>query len=99
MDSDAVERKVSQSSSELVELRAAVRQLQARADRQALAIQVLKDMLLSQPGFREDEFLERLQRAAAQKADDKDCRKCGKALNAKHSRCMYCGEQRPPDLL
>ena len=99
MDSDEVERKVSQSSSELVELRAAVRQLQARVDRQSLAIQVLNDMLLSAPGFSEDGFLERLQRAAAQKADDKACRKCGKAMSAKHSRCMYCGEQRPPDLL
>jgi hypothetical protein len=99
MDSDAVERKVSQSGSELVELRAAFRQLQARVDRQALAIQVLKDMLLSQAGFTEDGFLERPQRAAEQKADDKACRNCGKALNAKHSRCMYCGEQRPPDLL
>jgi hypothetical protein len=99
MDFDDVERKASQSSSELVELRAAVRQLQARVDRQALAIQVVKDMLLSQPGFSEDDFLARLQRAAAQKADDKVCRKCGKAMSAKHSRCMYCGEQRPPDLL
>jgi predicted component of type VI protein secretion system len=99
MDSDEVARRVSQSGTELVELRAAVRQLQARVDRQSLAIQVLKDMLQSQPGFSEDEFLERLHRAAARKADDKTCRKCGKPMSAKHSRCMYCGEQRPPELL
>jgi hypothetical protein len=99
MDSDDVEKKVSQSGSELVELRAAVRQLQARADRHSLVIQVLKEMLLSQPGFSEDVFLKRLERAVAQKADDKTCRKCGKAMSAKHTRCMYCGEQRPPELL
>src|SRR5205807_10221384 len=68
-------------SSDLVELRAAVRQLQARVDRHALVIQVLKDMLLSQAGFSEDGFLERLGHAAAQKADDKTCRKCGKAMS------------------
>lgn len=99
MDSDEVARKVSQSGSELVELRAAVRQLQARVDRHSLVIQVLKEMLLAQPGFSEDGFLERLQHAAAQKADDKTCRKCGKAMSPKHNRCMYCGEERPPELL
>jgi hypothetical protein len=99
MDFREVERKVSQSGSELVELQATVRQLQARADRHSLVIQVLKEMLLSQEGLSEDGFLERLERAIAQKADDKTCRKCGKAMSAKHSRCMYCGEQRPPELL
>ena len=94
-----VEKKVSQSGSELVELQATVRQLQARVDRHSLVIQVLKEMLLSQGGFSEDGFLERLGRAVAQKADDKTCRKCGKAMSAKHNRCMYCGEQRPSELL
>jgi hypothetical protein len=99
MDFNEVEKKVSQSGSELVELQAAVRQLQARVDRHSLVIQVLKEMLLSQDGFSEHEFLERLERAIAQKVDDKACRKCGKAMSAKHNRCMYCGEQRPPELL
>ena len=99
MDSGDVEKKVAQSGSELVELRAAVRQLQARVDRHSLVIQVLKEMLLSQAGFSEDGFLERLERAVAQKADDRTCRKCGKAMSAKHTRCMYCGEPRPPELL
>ncbi|MCI0701075.1 MAG: hypothetical protein L0241_08325 [Planctomycetia bacterium] len=99
MDFDDVEKKVAQSGSELVELHATVRQLQARVDRHSLVIQVLKEWLLSQGGFSEEEFLERLQRAVAQKANDKNCRKCGKAMSAKHNRCMYCGEPRPPELL
>ena len=99
MNPDDVERKVSQSGSELVELKAAVRQLQARVERHALVVQVLKDLLLAHGGFSEDEFLDRLKAAAAQKVDDKTCRKCGKVMNAKHARCMYCGEQRPPELL
>ena len=99
MDFHDVEKKVSQSGSELVELQAAVRKLQARVDRHSLVIQVLKEMLLSQAGFSEDGFLERLERTVAQKADDKTCRKCGKAMSAKHNRCIYRGEQRPPELL
>lgn len=99
MDYDEVEKKVTQSGSELVELHAAVRQLQARVDRNSLVIAALKEMLLSQPGFTEDTFAKSLERAVAQKAADKNCRKCGKALNAKHNRCIYCGEPRPPELL
>jgi hypothetical protein len=99
MDFDELENKISRSGSELTEVKAALKQLQARVDRHGLVIQVLKDMLLSRGDFREDEFLERLERAIAQKAEGKTCRKCGKAMSAKHSRCMYCGEERPPELL
>jgi hypothetical protein len=60
---------------------------------------VLKDMLLSRGEFSEDEFLERLERAVAHKAEGRTCRKCGKAMSAKHKRCMYCGEDCPPELL
>ena len=98
MNFDEVESKVLQGGSELVELKATVGQLQARVDRQALAIEALKDMLLA-GGYSEVDFLDRLERAATQKAAAKNCRKCGKALNAKHHRCMYCGEPRPPELL
>ena len=99
MDYDEIEQKVSQSGSELTELTAAVKQLLARVDRHALVIQVLKDILLSRGEFSEDEFLDRLEHAAAQKAEGRNCRKCGKAMSAKHKRCMYCGEERPPELL
>src|SRR6516225_2939888 len=99
MDFDEIEKKVSQSGGELTELKDAVKQLLARVDRHALVIQVLKDMLLSRGEFTEDEFLERLEHAGAQKAEGRTCRKCGKAMSAKHKRCMYCGEERPPELL
>jgi hypothetical protein len=99
MDADDFESKVHQSGAELVELKGLVKLLQARVDRQACVITALKDMLLSIEGFSENDFLERVKKAAAQKADDKSCRKCGKVMNAKHKRCMYCGEERPPELL
>jgi hypothetical protein len=100
MDFNEIESKLSQSGGEVTELKAAVRQLLARLDRHGLFLQVLKDMLLSSLGeSAEDEFLERLQQAAAQKDAGKTCRKCGKAMSAKHNRCIYCGEARPPELL
>jgi hypothetical protein len=99
MDLNEIEQKVSRSGGELTELQAAVKQLLARVDRHSLVIQVLKDMLLSRGEFSEDEFLERLENAIAQKAETRTCRKCGKAMSAKHKRCMYCGEERPPELL
>ena len=99
MDFDEVEKKVAQSGGELVELHAAVKQLQARVERHSLVIAALKDMLLSQPGFSEDAFAESLERAVKQKAEEKNCRKCGKAMNPKHNRCIYCGAQRAPELL
>jgi hypothetical protein len=99
MDLNDIEKKVSQSGGELIELMAVVKQLQARVDRHALVIQALKDMLLARDEFSEDEFAERLEFAAAQKAEGKNCRKCGKAMSAKHKRCMYCGEERSPELV
>ena len=99
MDLNEIESKVSQSGGQLMELTAAVKQLQSRVDRHAVVIQALKEMLLARGAFSEDEFLKRLEHAAAQKAEGRNCRKCGKAMSAKHKRCMYCGEERTPDLL
>jgi ribose 1,5-bisphosphokinase PhnN len=99
MDLNEIGKKVSQSTTELTELQAAIKQLLARVDRHGLVIQVLKDMLLSRGESSEEEFLERLERTIAQKADGKTCRKCGKAMSANLNRCMYCGEERPPELV
>ena len=99
MDLNALERKVSQSGSELTELKAAVKQLSERVERHALVIQVLKDVLLARGEVTEDQLLDRLQAAAAQRADSRACRKCGKAMSTRHKRCLYCGEERPPELL
>jgi ribosomal protein S27AE len=99
MDADDYERKVLQTGSTLAELQETIRHLQSRVDRQALVIQALKEMLLSHGGFSEDQFLEKLQLAATQKLDSKKCSKCGKAMNAKHLRCIYCGEARGTEFL
>jgi len=87
------------SPTEVADLRSALRQLQTRVDRQALVIMTLKEMLIGGIKPTEAQFLERLAQLAEQKADSKSCPKCGKAMNPKHNRCMYCGETRPAELL
>jgi hypothetical protein len=92
-------RNASESRSTLIEMQAAMRQLQERVERHALVIQVLKDMLLAGNDAAEGEFLDRLEKAAAEKPDKRTCRKCGKVMSPKHRSCIYCGEARPADLL
>jgi hypothetical protein len=100
MDRNEIERKVTQSSGDLAELNAALGRLQARVDRHALVIGVLKDLLLARDEFTEDEFLQRLEQAITRKKVERNaCPRCGKAMSAKHNRCMYCGEGRPPELV
>lgn len=94
-----LERKASQASSEVAELKAVVRQLQARVERQALVIGTLKDIVLADGPVTEDQFLARLQQAAARKADANTCGKCDKPMSPKHVRCIYCGEPRPTELI
>jgi hypothetical protein len=99
MDFDDLERRALQSQHEVTELKATVRQLVERVDRQALVIGVLKEMLLAGSAASEDDFLARLAQAVVRKAEDKTCGKCGKPMSPKHNRCMYCGEARPSELV
>jgi hypothetical protein len=96
-------RKTSQTQTGVVEIKAALRQLEERVDRQAIVIRLLKDMLLAVSGTNQDEFLARLAQAvekqAAENANPKSCEKCGKPMSPKQSRCIYCGESRPSELL
>jgi hypothetical protein len=99
MNQSEIERKASNAASEVAELKAVIKQLQARVERQALVIGTLKDIVLAEADMPEDEFLTRLQAAAAKKVDANLCAKCGKPMSAKHVKCIYCGEPRPTELI
>src|SRR5262249_31491191 len=86
------------SVSEVAELKTALRQLQARVDRQSFVIQALKDMMLSANKSTDAEVLDRIAQIASERGDTRTCKKCGKAMNPKNPRCMYCGEAKPADL-
>lgn len=102
MDPSEMAKRVSQAQTDLTDMKAMLRQLTTRLDRQALVIQTLKDMLLAGRADGENDFLARLAKltqAAVEKGEGKVCGKCGKAMSLKHTRCMYCGEPRPPELV
>ncbi|HEV3146476.1 MAG TPA: hypothetical protein VGZ47_21495, partial [Gemmataceae bacterium] len=86
----------------LLDIKTLIKQLQARLERQALIIGVLKDLLVAGDKAVEQEFLDRLSAAAANKAVEKSdvntCHACGKPMSPKHTKCMYCGEARRADL-
>lgn len=99
MDFDDIARAASQSGHEIAELKTRLRQLQTRLDRHGLVIQVLRDMLMAANPAAEVEFYERLKKVAIDAAESNTCTKCGKMLNSKHNRCLYCGEPRSAEIL
>ena len=101
MDPEELEQKYLQGSNAILELKALLKQLQSRMERQALILSVLKDMIVAGDKAAEKDFLDRLSAAVANKAAEKDaiaCHACGKAMKATHTKCMYCGEARRMDL-
>jgi tRNA(Ile2) C34 agmatinyltransferase TiaS len=101
MDSEELEKRYQQSSSALLELKSLIKQFQARLERQALILGVLKDMVVAGDKKLEQDFLDRLSAAAASKVAEKDtnvCHACGKVMSPKHTKCIYCGEARRGDL-
>ena len=88
-----------QSQTGLFELKAEVRRLRERVERQAVVIRTLQAVLLEHAGMSADEFLDRLRDAVADRAEANGCRQCGKPISPKHTKCMYCGTPRPPELV
>jgi hypothetical protein len=101
MDPEELEKRYQQSSGAVLELKTLIKQMQARLERQALILGVLKDMLVAGDKKLEQDFLDRLNAAAANKVAEKDantCQACGKPISPKHAKCMYCGEARRAEL-
>ena len=102
MDPSEMAKRVSQTQTDLTDIKAMLRQITARLDRQALVIQTLKDMLLAGNAAAENDFLGRLAKltqSVIEKGEGRVCGKCGKPMSPKHTRCIYCGEPRPPELV
>src|SRR5271156_4254218 len=98
MDPSEMAKKVSQTQTDVSDIKATLRQMMTRLNRQALVIQALKDLLLAASPTAESDFLARLAQhtqAAVDSGEGRVCGKCGKAMSPKHTRCIYCGEARP----
>jgi hypothetical protein len=75
-----------------------VRALERRVDMQATVIQALARILAERLGLSDSEVLEYIRRAEAERpaAGQRTCSKCGNRLPPRKSRCIYCGEDHPP---
>jgi ribosomal protein L40E len=75
-----------------------VRALERRVEVQATVLQALARLLAERLGLSDAEVLEYVQRAEAERqaAERRTCTKCGNRLPPRKTRCIYCGEDHPP---
>ena len=87
-------RKLDEARGEIATLRDAVAELQRRVEKQAVLLRALFALLSERQGLTEAELLDRFRQAETERASApaKMCSHCGRAVNLKHHRCLYCGE-------
>ncbi len=86
------ERKLHEARDDIASLRGAFADLQLHGEKQAVLLRALFELLHEKLGIGEVELLDRFRRIATEKASApaKMCSKCGRAVNLRHQRCMYC---------
>jgi len=94
-----LEAKVAEGQHTLSDLKDAVRRLEQRVEKQALMLKATCSLLLERKAISEADLLARIQQLAAEKNSEavRTCSACGRTLNPKHNKCMYCGEARRVD--
>jgi predicted Zn-ribbon and HTH transcriptional regulator len=91
--------EAAEAKDEVTRYRERIKELEFRLDRMALASQALWELLRSRLGLSEAELLAKIneidlrdgvqdQRMTARPMP---CAECGRTLNSKASRCIYCG--------
>jgi hypothetical protein len=74
-------------------LREVVADLQRRVEKQAVLVRALFTLLSVKQGITEAELLDRFRRVEAERASAqvKKCGQCGRTVNERTHRCLYCG--------
>jgi ribosomal protein S27AE len=78
------------------DLRDAIRRLEKRLERQSLVIKALGGLLIQGGAVTEEQLLVRIQQIGEERVSDaaRVCPNCGRTMNAKHDKCLYCGGAR-----
>jgi hypothetical protein len=86
--------KLDEAREDIRSLRETVADLRRRVEKQAVLLRALFALLSRKHGLTEAELLDRFRRVEAEKANapSKKCSQCGRAVNQKTHRCIYCGE-------
>jgi hypothetical protein len=88
------EASLSQARGEIAELHEKVADMQRRIDKQAILLRALFVLLRDAEGVSEQSLLERFQQCETQrlKGSPVRCWNCGRCVNLRHNRCLYCNE-------
>jgi ferredoxin len=95
--SPADNKKLDEARREITALRDAAADLQRRVEKQALLLRAFFALLGERHGLTEEELLDRFRQAETEQANApvKLCAHCGRPVNQRHHRCLYCGEACP----
>src|SRR6516165_137492 len=85
--------KLDDVQGEIRALREAVADLQRRVEKQAVLVRALFTLLSAKQGLTEAELLDRFRWVEVERANApaKKCSQCGRVVNQRTHRCMYCG--------
>jgi hypothetical protein len=85
---------LNQSRGDLLKLQGEVADLQRRLEKQAILLRALFVFLRDVEGLTEQQLLDRFHQCEAQrsKAPPAQCWNCGRMVNSRHNRCLYCNE-------
>jgi hypothetical protein len=89
--------KLDDVQGEIRALREAAADLQRRLEKQAVLVRALFALLSAKQGLTEAELLDRFRQVEAERAGTppKKCAECGRAVNQRSHRCLYCGAACP----
>jgi hypothetical protein len=88
-------RKLDEARGEIATLRDVVAEMQRRVEKQAVLLRALFVVLSERQGYTEAELLDRFRQVEAERASApaKKCAQCGRAVNQRTQRCLYCGAE------
>src|SRR5262249_55702708 len=86
-------RKLDEAQGEIRTLREAIADLQRRTEKQAVLVRALFTLLSAKLGLPEAELLDRFRQVQAERAGApaEKCSQCGRAVDQRNHRCLYCG--------
>jgi hypothetical protein len=96
-ESTADREKFDAARQEIRSLREAMDDLQRQLQQQRVLLRALFRLLQERQGFTESDLLDHFRQAAAERAAGavKVCTRCGRRVNMRFERCLYCEEPQP----